>query len=257
MSEFTPLLAFCKNVAGSLIMKKINLKPIPKHVAIIMDGNGRWAKSHGLSRSEGHRRGAKRVLEIVEEAVRLKIEVITLYAFSIENWRRPRREVNLLMQLLNFFLKKELRNLNKNNIRFSCIGRIEQLPGSVQNVLGQAKESTKKNTGMILNLALNYGSRAEIVDAVNKIIRDKSADKLKSDLLHEADFQKYLDTAGLPDPDLLIRTSGEQRISNFLLWQISYSELLFIEKLWPDFTKDDFHKAICTYQRRSRRFGGI
>lgn len=230
---------------------------LPKHVAIIMDGNGRWAKKHGLARSEGHKRGVGRVREIVEEAVRLKIKVLTLYAFSTENWKRPKQEVDLLMRLLRLFLNKEINRLKKNNIRFHCIGRLDEFPDSVLQVLYKVMEETSQNSGLVLNLALNYGGRAEIIDAVNKIIQDKETGRFIPVLIDEIEFSKYLYTKGLPDPDLLIRTSGEQRISNFLLWQISYSELYFTKKLWPEFSKKDFFAAISDYQRRARRFGAI
>lgn len=244
----------------SLKMKNIgniDLKLVPQHVAIIMDGNGRWAKRCGLSRSEGHRKGVERVREIVEEAARLKIKVLTLYAFSTENWKRPKREINLLMRLLKVFLNREIKNFNKNNIRFECIGRIKELPGSVVEIINKARKITKDNNGLVLNLALNYGSRPEIIDAVNNIIKDCSSGELAQDGLDEDTFSQYLYTKNFPDPDLLIRTSGEQRISNFLLWQISYTELFFSNKLWPDFTADDFFKAILDYQNRARRFGGV
>jgi undecaprenyl diphosphate synthase len=232
-------------------------KCLPAHVAIIMDGNGRWAKIHNLSRSQGHRKGAERVREITEEAARLKIKVLTLYAFSTENWRRPQKEVDLLMRLLKFFLSREIKNLKKNNVRFECIGRIEELPPPVVKVIYQAKQETRKNTGLVLNLALNYGGRTEIIDAVNKIIKAKQSGQLTPSDIDEFGFSRYLYTIDLPDPDLLIRTSGEQRISNFLLWQISYSELLFCKKLWPEFSAKDFRNCILTYQKRKRRFGGI
>jgi len=222
-----------------------------------MDGNGRWAKMRNLPRSEGHRKGVARVREIVREAARLKIKVLTLFAFSTENWKRPKKELGLLMQLLKMLLVKEIKNFNENNIRFECIGRIKEFPTVLLKAIEEAREKTKKNTGMILNLALNYGSRTEIVDAVNKIIHDKISHKLKAGSIDEPMFERYLYSAGLPDPDLLIRTSGEQRISNFLLWQISYSELYFSQKPWPDFTQKDFINALCAYQERSRRFGGI
>ncbi|MEW6008572.1 MAG: isoprenyl transferase [Candidatus Omnitrophota bacterium] len=238
---------------------KLNLDPktIPQHVAIIMDGNGRWAKKQGLPRSEGHKKGVERVREIVEEAARLKIKVLTLYAFSTENWKRPKKEINLLMRLLKVFLNKEIKNFNKNNIRFECIGRISQLPASVIESLERVRHITKNNNGLILNLALNYGSRPEIIDALNNIIKDYSSGRLNEKNIDENIFSQYLYTKNLPDPDLLIRTSGEQRVSNFLLWQISYAELFFSKKLWPDFSADDFFEAILEYQNRARRFGGI
>lgn len=230
---------------------------LPEHIAIIMDGNGRWAEKHNLPRSEGHKRGVDRVREIVEEAARIGIKVLTLYAFSTENWKRPKNEIDLLMRLLKIFLAKEISRLKKNNIRFECIGRLDKLPESVLKIIYRAKEETRDNNGLVLNLALNYGSRTEIIDAVNKIMLDKANGHLSKATLDEADFSRYLYTANLPDPDLLIRTSGEQRISNFLLWQVSYSELVFPKKLWPEFGKKDLHDCIRAYQRRVRRFGGI
>lgn len=233
------------------------LKTLPRHVAVIMDGNGRWAKRHGLSRSQGHRRGVQRVKEVVEQAAKLGIEVLTLFAFSTENWRRPKKEIDFLMGLLKIFLRREIKNLIKNNIRFECIGRIEELPASLVAILNETRAQTKSNSGLILNLALNYGGRAEIIDAVNKIIAEKKNSIAEAKVLEEAEFSNYLYTRGLPDPDLLIRTSGEERISNFLLWQLSYSELYFTEQLWPDFTSKDFLQALYEYQKRTRRFGGI
>lgn len=230
---------------------------LPEHIAIIMDGNGRWAEKHNLSRSQGHRRGVDRVREIVEEAAKIGIKVLTLYAFSTENWKRPKKEIDLLMGLLKIFLAKEINRLKKNNIRFESIGRLDKLPDSVLKVIYRAKDETRDNNGLVLNLALNYGSRTEIIDAVNKIISDKAKGQIKKVLIDEADFSKYLYTANLPDPDLLIRTSGEQRISNFLLWQVSYSELVFSKKLWPEFGKKDFLDCIRIYQKRVRRYGGI
>jgi undecaprenyl diphosphate synthase len=230
---------------------------IPKHVAIIMDGNGRWAKEKGLARSAGHREGVRRVREIVKAARESGISVITFFTFSTENWNRPKREVDMLMRYLNNFLEHELNDLNKNNIRLIVIGQDEPLPKYLQKKIKEAQSKTKDNTGMTVVLALNYGARQEIVEAVKKFadsvvrgetdIKDLNADK----------FSHYFYTAGLPDPDLLIRTSGEMRISNFLLWQLCYSELYFPKKYWPDFRPRDLEEAIQEYQRRERRFGGI
>lgn len=246
-----------KNKTKKEELELSNSQKLPEHIAIIMDGNGRWAQKHNLARSQGHRRGVERVREIVEEAAKIGIKVLTLYAFSTENWKRPKQEIDLLMRLLKIFLAKEINRLKKNNIRFECIGRLDKLPESVLKIIYRAKEETRDNNGLVLNLALNYGSRTEIIDAVNKIILDKAAGRLNKASIDEADFSKYLYTANLPDPDLLIRTSGEQRISNFLLWQVSYSELVFPKKLWPEFGKKDFLDCIRAYQRRVRRFGGI
>jgi len=221
-----------------------------------MDGNGRWARKRGLPKIAGHRAGAKSVDEITQAAASSGVKVLTLYAFSTENWKRPKEEVNALFGLLEDYLVKEVSRLNKNNIRLSVIGNISQLPRSTQDRIADAIEATKGNTGMVLNIALNYGSRREIVDAVRAICEDVKRGALRSEDITEELFSKHLHTAGLPDPDLLIRTSGEFRISNFLLWQVSYAELYITEKLWPDFRKGDFKKALTEYQRRERRFGG-
>ncbi len=228
---------------------------LPKHIAIIMDGNGRWAKSRGLPRTMGHRAGIKAVRRVVEACVELKIPVLTLYAFSVENWRRPRMEINTLMRLLSEFLEKEIDEMNEHDIRFTTIGRADQLPDFVQKRLKTTISATAKNKGLVLNLALNYGGRSEIVDAVRRIARQVKEDGLRPDDIDEDVFSTFLYTHELPDPDLLIRTSGEMRISNFLLWQISYSEIVVTRKFWPDFTKSDLEKAIQEFQSRERRFG--
>ena len=227
---------------------------LPRHVAIIMDGNGRWARKRGLPRVAGHRAGIDSVREIVEGSAELGISVLTLYAFSIENWKRPETEVRTLMSLLKEYLNRDLENLQRHNIRFCTIGRTDQLDPSVQHELEKGIARTRNNTGMIFNVALNYGGRAEIVDAVNRILANGCRD---SGSVSEADFAKYLYTAGLPDPDLLIRTSGELRVSNFLLWQIAYSEIYVTETLWPDFRKENLYEAIDAYQKRERRYGGL
>lgn len=231
-------------------------KNIPRHVAIIMDGNGRWARKRLLPKIAGHRRGADTVDRITEAARETGIEVLTLYSFSTENWKRPKEEVKGLFKLLEEYLEKKEEKLNKNGIRLSAIGRIEDLPRSTQERLAAVMKSTGNNKGMILNLALNYGSRSEILNAVRLISKDVKAGAIDEGDVDEKLFSSYLYTKGLPDPDLLIRTSGEYRISNFLLWQISYSEIYITKKLWPDFTKNDFHDAIKQYQKRERRFGG-
>jgi undecaprenyl diphosphate synthase len=230
---------------------------IPRHVAIIMDGNGRWAQSHGLPRIAGHREGIKRVKEIIRFASGLGVKVITLFAFSSENWSRPRREIDALMTMLVGFLRKELRDLDKNNIRFTVIGKDRPLPERVLEEIRSAQAKTRDNTGLSLVLALNYGSRQEIVDAARRFASRAIRGEVSPDTLDEESFSDYFYTAGLPDPDLLIRTSGEMRISNFLLWQLSYAELYFAKAYWPDFKAEDFEKAIRVYQKRQRRFGGI
>lgn len=235
----------------------VDKNKLPKHIAIIMDGNGRWAKARGLPRVAGHRAGIKAVREVVETCARLGIEALTLYAFSVENWRRPRREIRALMSLLEDFLAKEKDRLNQNNIRLNAIGRIEELPSSVQDRLKEICDATRQNTGLKLTLALNYGGRSEIVDAVKGIVRQVKRGRLKIEHIDEDRFSEYLYTKDLPEPDLLIRTSGEMRISNFLLWQISYSEIVVTAKLWPEFSRKDLEWAIEEFQRRERRFGGI
>ncbi len=226
---------------------------IPRHVGIIMDGNGRWAELRGLPRIEGHRRGAERSKEIIEVSVELGIRALTLYAFSIENWQRPSSEVMTLMKLLEFYLNKELDRLIKQDVVFKAIGEIWRLPDHIQVIIKKAEEKTASNKGMALVTALSYSGRNEILRAVKKVLYSG----IRSEELTEETFNSYLDTAGLPAPDLIIRTSGEMRISNFLLWQGAYSELYFTDTLWPDFTKDEFLLAIQDYQRRERRFGAI
>lgn len=230
---------------------------IPAHVAIIMDGNGRWAKNKGLPRTQGHLEGVKRVEEIVEEAARLGVRVLTLYTFSTENWNRPRVEISLLMSTLTSVLKKKLDTLKRNNIKFQTIGRRDRIPSKVLESIEQVARETSKNTGLIVNLAFNYGSRTEIIDAVKKIVQQIQAGQLSVDQINEQTVSDALYTNGLPDPDLLIRTSGEQRISNFLLWQSSYTEFYFTQELWPNFTKDKLKEAIEEYQRRERRYGAV
>tara|TARA_B100001758_G_C18403522_1_gene610510 strand:+ start:1580 stop:2296 length:717 start_codon:yes stop_codon:yes gene_type:complete len=232
-------------------MQKINHNNLPQHVAITMDGNGRWAKEKGMLRNFGHRNGVSAVKESVEIAAEIGIKYLTLYAFSTENWNRPKKEISALMNLLVSAIKKEVSTLMNNNIRLTTIGDLTELPHIAQKNLNEAKERTKNNTGMNLILALSYSGRWEILNAIKKIIKNKINIEELNDLL----FQQYLETKNVPDPELLIRTSGEKRISNFLLWQIAYSELYFTDKLWPDFTKNDFKKAIIDYQRRERRFG--
>ena len=229
---------------------------IPRHVAIIMDGNGRWAERRALPKMMGHRAGVKAGEEAIEAARELGVKVLTLYTFSTENWKRPKAEVGALFRLLEAYLDKNTPKLMKKNIRFSVIGRISDLPASTRERLDKTMKMTRNNTGLILNLALNYGGRPEIVDAASALAKDVKAGKVGVEDIDEELFARYLYTKDLPDPDLLIRTSGELRISNFLLWQIAYAELCMIEKLWPDFKKADFKKAVSEYQRRERRFGG-
>ena len=230
---------------------------LPKHIAIIMDGNGRWAAEKNRSRLQGHRAGARSVREVVQYAAELKISYLTLYSFSVENWKRPQSEINSLMALLRRFLIIEEKTLMKNNIKFKVIGRINDLPVQVRDQINKASLLTKNNTGLTLILALSYGSRQEICDACKSILTDYSEKKIKLDEINEELINNYLYTKDIPDPDLLIRTSGEMRLSNFLLWQISYSEIWVTDKKWPDFNKDDFNSAIDSFKKRQRRYGGI
>ncbi|MCF6128399.1 isoprenyl transferase [Flavobacterium sp. AS60] len=237
------------------LLETINKDNLPKHLAIIMDGNGRWAKQQGLLRAFGHEKGTKSVRITVETCAKLGIENLTLYAFSTENWNRPKLEVDTLMNLLVNSLKKELATLEKNNIRLNCIGNIELLPSKAKKELLYVIEKTKNNTRMTLTLALSYGSREELLNVV-KIISEKVKNNIISiDTLDESIINEHLYTHNLPDVDLVIRTSGEHRISNFLLWQIAYAEFYFTDVLWPDFKADDLYKAIISYQKRERRFG--
>lgn len=238
-------------------MKKldIHVDPLPKHVAIIMDGNGRWAKKRLMPRSFGHRAGMENVTRIVRFCSDLGIHALTLYAFSTENWKRPKDEVNVLMSLLIEYLRKELNELHKEGVVFKVIGDMNGLPNEVQKVLKNAENVTRDNAGLNLIVAVNYGSRAEILDAVRK-----TAEQLRDgaiDCIDEKVFESNLQTAGVEDPDLVIRTSGEQRISNFLLYQMAYSELYFTDVMWPDFREEELLKALREYERRNRRFGGI
>ena len=235
------------------LARQVNFDRLPAHVAVIMDGNGRWAAQRHLPRVEGHRAGIESVRDIVETSARVGIQVLTLYAFSVENWKRPAAEVSTLMALLKRYLRSELSTLLKNDIRFKVVGRVEDLAPDIQAELRDAEEKTEKNHGMLFNIALNYGGRAEIVEAVRRVI----ADGVPADALDEARFGSYLYTAGQPDPDLLIRTSGEMRVSNFLLWQIAYAEIWVTDTLWPDFRARHLLEAIVAYQKRDRRYGGI
>ncbi len=238
------------------LLEKIEPEKIPDHVAIIMDGNGRWALERGLPRHEGHRQGVETVRATVRNSSELGIKILTLFAFSTENWKRPVREVNYLMSLPEKYFKTELPELMRNNVQVRLIGDRDKLPGKVQKAVKEGSEKTKNNSGMILNFALNYGSRAEIIMAVNRLIDQAGCGKISGNV-NEKTFSKYLYTAELPDPDLLIRTSGEMRISNFLLWQLAYSELWFTDVYWPDFSKVHLLEAVYDYQARKRRFGKI
>jgi len=239
--------------ADETLARHVNFEQLPAHVAIIMDGNGRWAAQRHLPRVEGHRAGIDSVRDVVESSARLGIDVLTLFAFSIENWKRPRAEINTLMTLLKRYLRLELGTLHKNNIRFRVIGRQDELLPDIQRELEMGIRQTESNSGMLFNIALNYGGRAEIVDAAKRAI----AAGVSADELDEPRFAQFLYTAGQPDPDLLIRTSGEMRVSNFLLWQIAYSEIWVTETLWPDFRRRHLLEAIVAYQKRDRRYGGL
>ena len=235
------------------LARQVNFERLPAHVAVIMDGNGRWAAQRHLPRVEGHRAGIDSVRDVVETSARLGIGVLTLYAFSVENWKRPRAEINVLMMLLKRYIRSELGTLLENNIQFRVIGRPEELSPDVQHELEIGIRQSANNTGMQFNIALNYGGRAEIVDAARRAM----AAGVSPDDLDERRFSEFLYTAGQPDPDLLIRTSGEMRVSNFLLWQIAYSEIWVTETLWPDFRRRDLLEALVAYQKRDRRYGGI
>ena len=236
-------------------MEEIDKEKLPRHIAIIMDGNGRWAKKRSLSRISGHIKGVDAVRAVVTACRELGIKVLTLYAFSIENWRRPADEVTALMGLLKEYLRKESEEMVQNNIRLNVIGRVEDLPLDVHNTLQETIKMTERCDGMILNLALSYGGRSEILHAVHGILSDFQRGKIKPEEVTIHRFSQYLWTRSIPDPDLLIRTSGEFRISNFLLWQIAYTELYVTETLWPDFDRAELLKAIADFQSRERRFG--
>ncbi|WP_330375482.1 isoprenyl transferase [Inediibacterium massiliense] len=236
---------------------KVDMDHLPKHIAIIMDGNGRWAKKRGLPRSAGHKAGVEALREIIKTCSNLHIQHLTLYAFSTENWKRPKEEVSALMQLLIYYLKQEVSELHKNNVKIRTIGDIQKLPKAAIEEIEASVELTKNNTGLVVNIALNYGGRDEIIHAVKKICKEVKENRIKIEEIDEHMIEEFLYTKGLPDPDLLIRPSGELRISNFLLWQIAYSEFWFSNIFWPDFNKDALMKAILDYQKRDRRFGGI
>jgi len=237
------------------LQEQLNKSKLPNHIAIIMDGNGRWAKRKGLLRNVGHQSGAKTVREIVEACAEINVNFLTLYAFSTENWNRPRLEVELLMKLLISSLKKELKTLQKNNIKLTAIGNLESMPSKVYRELNDVIEKTKNNTRLTLSLALSYGSREEIIKTIKEISLKVKNNIISPENIDKSVINNHLYTRNLPDVDLLIRTSGEQRISNFLLWQIAYAELYFTNTLWPDFTKENLFEAILNYQTRERRFG--
>ena len=241
-----------------ILANSIDPSRLPAHIAIIMDGNGRWARRRNLPRVAGHKAGMEPVRNTVETCTRLGIQALTLYAFSAENWKRPRTEVDMLWRLLRFYLRRELADLHRNGIRLQASGRIDALPARVQDELNFVEEATAKNTGLRLNLAINYSGRAEIVDAVNAILQGaRLAGTLASLRIDEESLAMNLYSPDLPDPDLLIRTSGEMRISNFLLWEIAYAELFVTETFWPDFDRAELLTAILDYQKRDRRFGGL
>ncbi|WP_432400500.1 isoprenyl transferase [Wukongibacter sp. M2B1] len=238
-------------------IKEIDEENIPRHVAIIMDGNGRWARKRNLPRIAGHKAGVEALRDIIKSSSNIGIQYLTLYAFSTENWNRPEEEVNGLMDLLVLYLRKEIKELHKNNVRINTIGDINRLPMKTINEIEKAILMTKGNTGLTVNIALNYGAKAEILNAVKNICKKVGENTLTIDDIDEKAFSQYLYTDTIPDPDLLIRTSGEQRISNFLLWQIAYSELWFTEVYWPDFKPDHLFEAIIEFGQRQRRFGGL
>ena len=239
------------------LKENIDLSNLPEHIAVIMDGNGRWAKGKGAERIFGHRNAVDAVNAVTEGSAELGIKYLTLYAFSTENWGRPKVEIDALMELLVKTLRKELPRLHENNIKLRTIGDISHLPADCQQNLMDAAAHTKGNTGLTLLVALNYSGRWEIVQAVKKIVADAAAGRVTPSQVSESLFAGYLETAGIPDPELLIRTSGEQRVSNFLLWQIAYTEIFVTKTLWPDFRKEDLYGAICDYQKRERRFGKV
>jgi len=240
-----------------ILLSQIAPDRLPSHIAIIMDGNGRWAARRSQPRVAGHRAGAAAVRATVEASARLGISFLTLYAFSTENWKRPRLEVEALMGLLREFLRKEIRSLKDNNIRFQTIGREEALEPAVRREVDFARAETELNTGMVLTVALNYSGRSEVLEATRQLVTEWIALGRDPDEISESDLERHLFTEGLPDPDLLIRTSGEMRVSNFLLWQIAYSEIYVTETLWPDFRRADLFEAIVEYQKRERRYGDV
>ena len=239
------------------LARAIDPARLPAHIAIIMDGNGRWARRRGLPRIAGHKAGVAPLRTAVDTCARLGLRALTVYAFSVENWKRPRTEIETLWRLLRHYLRAEMPEMHRNGVRFHAIGRLDELPRMVRDELEEAMRETRANRGLQVNLAINYGGRAELVDAVRSLVEDAQRGGISSDAIDEAAISARLYTAGLPDPDLLIRTSGEMRVSNFLLWQIAYAELYVTETLWPDFTRTELLRAILDYQKRDRRFGGL
>lgn len=237
--------------------EKLDLNNIPKHIGIIMDGNGRWAKNRKMPRTFGHREGTERVTEIVEAAYKINVKSLTLYAFSTENWKRPKEEISKLMDLLAFYIKSQLEKIKKNNIRINVLGDYKVLPDKIVKLIEAALQETKSNDKMILNIGLNYGGQSEIVRASKMICEDVITGKISLEELNTESFKNYLYTKGQDDLDLLIRPSGELRVSNFLLYQLAYSEFYFSNILWPDFHEEEFYKAICDFQNRNRRYGGL
>lgn len=248
---------FQLNTDIEILKSKIDLSKLPQHIAVIMDGNGRWAKSQGKDRIFGHQNAINAVTETVEGCAELGVKYLTLYAFSTENWKRPKPEVTALMELLVSTIHKEIPTLNKNKIRLQAIGNLKSLPENCFNELQQAIKETSKNNKMTLVLALSYSAKWEILEAIKNMVSDTEKGELKHHEVNEETFRKYLSTQTIPDPELMIRTSGEYRISNFLLWQLAYAELKFLDKFWPDFNKFDLYSAIIEYQGRERRFGKI
>lgn len=238
-------------------IKELKKNNVPEHVAIIMDGNGRWAAKRRLPRSAGHKAGVEALRDIITTSIELGIKFLTVYSFSSENWQRPENEVNFLLNLFLVSLNEELESLDKNGVRVRLIGGREEVPSEILKAFENAEKKTRDNTNLYFNIAFNYGSRQEIIDAIKKICRAANRNDIDLEELNENNFSDYLFTKGCPDPDFLIRTSGEYRVSNFLLWQIAYSEFYFVKTLWPDFKRKDFLKAIYYYQRRNRRFGRL
>ncbi len=245
------------DLAEERLLLELDADRLPQHIAVIMDGNGRWAQRRHLPRVAGHRAGVQSARTVIETCARLGIPALTLYAFSMENWRRPKAEIDFLMRLLREYLRKELPTIHRNNIRMLVIGRSDQLPKEVHADIDRAMEQTAGNTGMKLAVALNYGGRAELVDAFNRILDRVRNNGLANARIDEELISQHLYTAGLPDPDLLIRTSGEMRVSNFLLWQIAYAEIYVTETLWPDFSRAQLYEALLDFQKRERRYGGL
>jgi undecaprenyl diphosphate synthase len=238
------------------LLDKLDLQRLPRHVAVIMDGNGRWAQRKHLPRVAGHRQGTQTARTTIETCARLKIEALTLYAFSVENWRRPKTETDFLMQLLREYLRREMPLIQRNDIRLRFLGRASELPAGVQHDMREAEQKTAQNGGMVLCLALNYGGRAELADACSTIVAERAAQGSRARVTEE-ELARHLYSAGLPDPDLLIRSSGEMRVSNFLLWQIAYAEIFVTDTLWPDFNRARLLEALVEFQKRERRYGGI